>query len=231
MSNQANQENRFSFDDLLEQNPEQNPFTKREIKVNSQTYKKLRLVAQLHPKSFDEAKTLYQMKIGEMRRKLLGPAKRKPKKCEHGKRKTRCRECDYPGYCYDAIMREVRFALIKNKELPDSECLKYLGCKIDTLKKHIEDQFNDGISWTNRGQCGGWEIDHIEPFKYGNPTAEEKLKRLHYKNLQPLPKAENLRKSNKFISCVKLGKGKVIANGVEIEGEDITVNFSQEQAE
>ena len=95
MSNQANQENRFSFDDLLEQNPEQNPFTKRGIKVNSQTYKKLRLVAQLHPESFDEAKTLFQMKIGEMRRKLLGPvekpkAKRKPKKCEHGKRKTRC---------------------------------------------------------------------------------------------------------------------------------------------
>ena len=157
-------------------------------------------------------------------------AKAKAKKCPHDKRKYRCRECDYPGYCYETIMREIRFALIKGRELPaDNECLKYLGCDIDTLKRHIEEQFTDGMSWSNRGKESGWHLDHSEPFKYGNPTAEKKLQRLHYTNLQPLPKSENLKKSNKYISRVTLAEGKVIANGVKIEGKDITINFSQKQ--
>ena len=240
----VDQEKGFNFGDLLEQDPERNrnPFTERKIKINGQTYKKLRLVEQLRPESFDEAKTLFQMKIKKMRKRLLGPvetqpstskSKSKAKKCPHDKRKYRCRECDYPGYCYETIMREIRFALIKDRELPaDNECLKYLDCDIATFKKHIEEQFTDGMSWNNRGgENSGWEIDHCIPFKYNNPTAEEKLQRLHYTNLQPLPKDKNLKKSNKYVSKVRVTKGKVTIGEVEIEGEDITINFSQDTAE
>ena len=228
----------FNFGDLLEQDPEQNPFTKRQIKINGQTFKKLRLVEQLRPESFDEAKTLFQMKIKEMRKRLLGPvetqpstskSKSKAKKCPHDKRKYRCRECDFPGYCYETIMREIRFALLRNEELPaDNECLKYLGCDVDTLKRHLEEQFKDGMSWDNRGGEDGWHIDHIVPFKYQKPTDEVKLKRLHYSNLQPLPKSVNLSKSNKFISEIKVAKGNVTVGGVYIEGEGITVRVKHD---
>ena len=242
MGDKANQEKGFDFGNLLKQNPEQNPFTKRKIKVNGRTYNKLRLVAQLRPESLDEAKTLFDKKIREMRRNLLEPdektkpkpkSKSKAKKCPHDKRKYRCRECDYPGYCYETIMREIRFALIKGRELPaDNECLEYLGCNIDTLKSYLEKQFKDGLSWGNRGGKDGWHIDHIVPFKYQNltgqkPTDQIKLERLHYTNLQPLSKDVNLKKSNKYVSEVRVAKGKVSIGEVEIEGEDITVKFKQ----
>jgi len=241
MSEQAYRKKGFNLGDLLEQNPEQNPFTKKQIKIDGQTYKKLRLVEQLRPESFDEANQLFHMKIKEMRKTLLGPVKNqqaksksksKTKKCSHGKRKYRCRECDFPGYCYETIMREIRFALLRNEELPaDNECLKYLGCDVGTLKRHLEEQFKDGVTWGNRGGKDGWHIDHVIPFKFEKPTDQIKLKRLHYSNLQPLPRSDNLSKSNKFISEIKIAKGKVIANGVEIEGEYITIYFSQNIAE
>ena len=47
---------------------------------------------------------------------------------------------------------------------------------------------------------GKWEIDHKIPVCYDNPTLEEKIKRLHYTNLQPLSKEENRSKSNKYIT-------------------------------
>lgn len=52
------------------------------------------------------------------------------------------------------------------------------------------------MSWDNYGE---WEIDHIIPVKYGNPTLEEVKNRLHYTNTQPMWRNENIRKSNKVI--------------------------------
>lgn len=35
-----------------------------------------------------------------------------------------------------------------------------LGCSIEKLKRHLESQFQEGMSWENYGQ---WHIDHIKP--------------------------------------------------------------------
>jgi IS30 family transposase len=64
------------------------------------------------------------------------------------------------------------------------------------LRIHIEKQFKEGMSWDNYGE---WEIDHIVPLKYQNPTLEQLVERFHYTNLQPLWATENRSKSNKFI--------------------------------
>ena len=72
--------------------------------------------------------------------------------------------------------------------------MELLGCSIEYLKEHLEKQFQDGMTWENRGQFG-WHIDHIIPcaaFDLNNP--EEQKKCFHYTNLQPLWATDNHRK-------------------------------------
>lgn len=70
-----------------------------------------------------------------------------------------------------------------------------LGCSKSFLKKYLEEQFTDGMSWDNYGFYG-WHIDHKIPLS--SAKSEEELKSLiHYTNLQPLWMKDNLTKSNK----------------------------------
>lgn len=70
----------------------------------------------------------------------------------------------------------------------------YLGCNYVTLKKHIENQFINKMSWRNHGK---WHLDHIIPLSSAENEGE--LKALfHYKNLQPLWKTENLIKHDSY---------------------------------
>ena len=71
--------------------------------------------------------------------------------------------------------------------------IKLIGCPVEFLKKHLENQFQSGMSWSNYGL---WHIDHIRPcasFDLSKP--EEQRKCFHYTNLQPLWAEENLRKN------------------------------------
>lgn len=85
--------------------------------------------------------------------------------------------------------------------------IQYLGCSMDVFVKHIEKQFKEGMSWDNYGRssCSGgekdeyWEIDHIKPINYNNPTLDDVKERLIYTNCQPMWAAENRSKSNRYI--------------------------------
>ena len=70
---------------------------------------------------------------------------------------------------------------------------KYLGCDGCFLKKYIEDQFTDGMSWERRSEI---HIDHIIPFSAFDLTnEEERAKCCHYSNLQPLWARDNMQKA------------------------------------
>ena len=76
--------------------------------------------------------------------------------------------------------------------------LKYLGCSIEELKKHLESKFQEGMTWDNRGFYG-WHIDHIKPLSSFDLSIEEnRHKAFNYLNLQPLWAKDNLVKSYKF---------------------------------
>jgi hypothetical protein len=75
-------------------------------------------------------------------------------------------------------------------------CLKYYGFTVGNqlesiigisfagLRRHIESQWKDGMTWDNFGIA--WEIDHIKPrITYGR-TLEGQSRALHYTNWQPL---------------------------------------------
>jgi len=70
------------------------------------------------------------------------------------------------------------------------QCEHYLGTTWEKAKQHIEDQFVEGMNWSNHGE---WHIDHIIPL--ANAKTEEDVIRLsHYTNLQPLWAIDNMKK-------------------------------------
>ncbi len=74
--------------------------------------------------------------------------------------------------------------------------IDYLGCDIEFLKKYLENQFIDGMTWDNKGFYG-WHIDHIIPLSLAK-TEEEIYKLCHYTNLQPLWAKDNMSKGSKM---------------------------------
>lgn len=74
---------------------------------------------------------------------------------------------------------------------------KLVGCSIDELKVHIENQFQNGMSWDNWSQFG-WHLDHIKPLSSAKNIQEMELL-CHFTNLQPLWWEDNLSKRDKII--------------------------------
>jgi hypothetical protein len=73
-----------------------------------------------------------------------------------------------------------------------------LGCDCETVKKHLEGQFTEGMTWDNHG-THGWHIDHILPcasFDLTDPKQQREC--FHYTNLQPLWAKDNLEKGAKL---------------------------------
>ena len=113
--------------------------------------------------------------------------------CEHNREKSTCKECDPIGHLASTVRNSVNYAL---KATKSKKSIEYLGCSIDDFKEHIELQFQEGMTWENHGE---WHIDHIIPLKYENPTLEETIERLHWKNTQPLWATDNIAKGNRFV--------------------------------
>lgn len=65
------------------------------------------------------------------------------------------------------------------------------------LMDYLAEKFVPGMTWENYGPV--WHVDHIKPCSKFN-LLEEKDQRacFHYKNLQPLFRIENIKKSNKY---------------------------------
>lgn len=94
-----------------------------------------------------------------------------------------------------SILRIQICKFVKSKGIKrNSRTEEFIGCSFQEVKKHLEKQFIEGMSWENHGK---WHIDHIKPLSLAKN--EEDMKKLcHYKNLQPLWAIDNIRKSNKY---------------------------------
>jgi hypothetical protein len=74
------------------------------------------------------------------------------------------------------------------------ETSKLFGTSMKQVIKHIEEQFQDEMSWDNHGQ---WHIDHIIPLaSFDLNQLEDQKKAFHYTNLQPLWALDNLIKGS-----------------------------------
>ena len=71
-----------------------------------------------------------------------------------------------------------------------------IGCTIEECRQHLENQFEDGMTWDNHGE---WHIDHRRPCSSFDLVNEEEQRMcFHYTNLQPLWATDNLSKSDDF---------------------------------
>lgn len=73
-----------------------------------------------------------------------------------------------------------------------------VGFTLEELKKHLELQFVDGMSWDNYGE---WHVDHITPvssFTCSSIEDKEFKSCWHISNLRPLWAVENIKKRNKL---------------------------------
>lgn len=81
-----------------------------------------------------------------------------------------------------------------------ARCGKLLGADFETVKRHIESQFQPGMSWMNHGTGDGfWHIDHRMPLDSAKNEIDV-YPLFHYTNLQPLWTADNIRKSNNIVN-------------------------------
>lgn len=88
---------------------------------------------------------------------------------------------------------------LKNRNLSKKGRASFdiLGYSVKELKKHLEDQFKEGMSWNNHGK---WHIDHIKPdssFNYSSVDDKAFKQSWSLDNLQPLWAKDNLSKGAK----------------------------------
>ena len=128
-------------------------------------------------------------------------------KSDHGRytRKTRERErcATDPHYKIKKNLRSrFRQALKRSKDGKAVKCghtLDMLGCSMDFFIKHIEEQFEPGMSWSNHG-FSGFHIDHRIPCASFDLTDPEQQKKcFHFSNMQPMWASEKLSKGAKFV--------------------------------
>jgi hypothetical protein len=89
----------------------------------------------------------------------------------------------------------LRSFLKSEKIVKKTKTMDIVGCESHFLKEHLEQKFQQGMSWDNYGV---WHIDHIIPLSSAN-SEEEIYKLCHYTNLQPLWGIDNIKKSNKIL--------------------------------
>ena len=88
------------------------------------------------------------------------------------------------------LRRRVHHALSGHNK--SAHTMELIGCDIDFFKKHIESQWQEGMSWENYG-TNGWHIDHIKPCYSFDLSQESQQKEcFHYSNQRPLWAKDNL---------------------------------------
>lgn len=96
------------------------------------------------------------------------------------------------------IIHNMRSRLNQFIKQKHNKTVDLLGCSVPELKKHLESQFQPGMTWDNYGRTG-WHIDHIKPLSSFDLTDLEQLtEACKYTNLQPLWAKDNIQKSNKL---------------------------------
>lgn len=159
------------------------------------------------PKEKQEARLAeYRRKMRARRRNYV---KRNPKKVRDTQRRyqknaakkiyarRRKRYAEDKGFRVRVISAVRLHQALKRSSVVKSKCtMDFVGCTMDELRKHLEDQFEPWMSWDNFGE---WHIDHIRPCASFDFTDEAQIHEcFHYSNLRPLCAQENRKKGAKW---------------------------------
>jgi 5-methylcytosine-specific restriction endonuclease McrA len=96
----------------------------------------------------------------------------------------------------DALIRNAVYRSLAGTR-KQSSTYEALGYSLDTLKQHLERQFQGAMSWENYGE---WHVDHIVPlaeFEIDGTGSDGFRAAWALGNLRPLWATENIRKRDK----------------------------------
>jgi len=117
-----------------------------------------------------------------------------PENREHKRKYQNQKRKDDIQYRLSGNLRSRLYMAIKNGQKAGS-AIDDLGCSIEYLKKHLEKQFQPGMTWDNYGE---WHIDHIRPLCSFDLTDRYYfIEAVHWTNLQPLWAIDNLKKGER----------------------------------
>lgn len=123
-----------------------------------------------------------------------------PKNKQKRNEKLRARRKIDPVFkLIDNLRRRIR-GVLEGKE-KNIHIIQAIGCTPQELIKHIESQWELGMSWLNYGNREGqWSIDHIFPFHLCNKDdLDEIVHKNHWTNLRPMWHKDNVsRKYEEF---------------------------------
>lgn len=92
-----------------------------------------------------------------------------------------------------------RLRLAIKRGMKGGSVVKDLGCSPEQFKEYMESKFSSGMTWDN-WSFDGWHLDHIRPLaSFDLSDRSQFLAAVHYTNLQPLWRSDNLKKGRACI--------------------------------
>jgi len=148
-----------------------------------------------------------QEKINERRRQFFAANREKEnerrrrwdednreKRREYLREYARNRRQTDPAFRAASMFRTRFREWFKAHGLKKNRCvLDAVGCTPEELVRHLESQFDPGMTWEN-WSADGWHIDHIIPIASAGDDIEGMTRLWHFSNLRPLWAQDNLRK-------------------------------------
>ena len=185
---------------------EENPEKRQEYDKKSYRNRREKILSEkkeYHKKVYPERKEKILLKQKERRAKNPEPMRKAEKKYrdthleQQKAKKVRYFKKNASAKIGAEIQKRLIEAITIGRKSKKYNIEEIIGCSISELKKHLEAQFQPGMTWENRGNTG-WHIDHIKPkssFDLSDPEQQKAC--FHYTNLQPLWEADNLKKGAK----------------------------------
>ncbi len=171
--------------------------------------KKWRAVNQEKTKEYTEKrKKEHAVEIKEYEKRRCTLEKRKdmvrrwnsenPERKREHCRKARARYCATPKGRLHASMKSRMNVSLSGRVKGGRKWEDLVGYSTGQLKRHLEKQFQPGMTWDNYGE---WHMDHIIPvaaFNFGTPDDLDFKRCWALKNLQPLWASENMKKNKRL---------------------------------
>lgn len=97
----------------------------------------------------------------------------------------------------NSLNSRIRESLLNFGNKKDNVTRSYLGCSFNYLRKWIEFQFDNDMSWDNYGQ---WHLDHVTPVATFDLSNDANIRDcFHWSNLRPCWATQNIQKGDKMM--------------------------------
>lgn len=162
-------------------------------KAYKQKYKQIEKAQRKQYK--ENNKDIIKIKGKQYRDNLPIQKKKKTKQNFNRNRKIRY-QTDVIFKLITVFRSRIKIEINKKNLIKNSQTRIILGDDIPVIKKYIQSQFKDGMTWSN-WNYETWHLDHIISLSQAENSFQLQMLG-HYKNLRPISAFQNLSKSDKF---------------------------------